>query len=253
MLNESPKREKKKKDLSHPNPWQLFYRTQWECYRRSVTVYLMYLFMSLLALACQAIPSQNNVAAIVLGIVCILCGAAFDAHLCYHFGRNHYGAFVAGELHRRNAVFGIKSGGDHRPEREYRPWKGFLIGFYTALPAVFFGILAGVFSVGRSWAYTNLALIMFAGWAILPITWFGTKGPDEPGLKVSGYWSLLMCLLPILVSGVAYIVGAYAERRARQKQAEHDCEIEEAGREAAEKMQERADIRAEKRKLSKKK
>ncbi len=256
MLNELPKK-KKERDFSHPSRWQLFYRTQWECFRRSVTVYLMYLFMSLLALACQAIP--NEIVSIVLGCICILGGAAFDFHLCYNFAKAHYDAFLTGELHRKNALFGIQSGGNHRPEREYRVWKGFLIGFYTGLPAIILGLVLGSLDatlgtpyMGPLWAYTGFALLMFAGWAIMPLTWFG-GGSAEVGLGVSGFWAIFMALLPILVSGISYIIGAWVERRDRERTVAREKEIKEAAERASAEQAARADIRAEKRKLSKKK
>ncbi len=234
MLNEAPKKRKKREaDDSDPSALRLFRRTQWECFRRAVTPYLMYLFMSLLCLVCQLIGSLA--ARVALGILCIAGGAFYNANLCYNYGKMHYGAYVAGELHRKSVAEGIASGGDHRPEREYRPWKGFLIGLYVALPAILLGIVAGAIPekyvmTGGGVAY--YALVMFAGWAIIPISWFGTKkGADGAplGLRVSPYFSILMCILPILVSGIAYLVGAARERDDRLKNAEK-TEIERGGK-----------------------
>ncbi len=239
MLNEAPKKQKKKKDYSNPTKWQYFWRIQGECLRRSVTPYLMYLFMSLLALACQTIDADNIIVIeIVLGILCIAGGAFFNGHLLYHTGKIHYGSYIAGQIHRKNIAFGIASGSGHRPEREYRIWKGFLIGFYIALPAIILGIIAGSIDMSQVWGYVQYAFIMFAGWAILPITFFGTAGTaaGTGGLSVSMYWSLLMALLPILVSGIFYIVGAYSEARSRARAAEHDQEVQEAGKNARKKV-----------------
>ncbi len=242
MLQEAPKKERPPKDRSDPTRWQLFYRTQLHCLRRSVTVYLMYLFMSLLCLACQAFGSMP--VRIVLGVICILGGVFFNTHLCYNFGRDHYGYFAAGELHRRNREFGVQSGGDHRPEREYRVWKGFLIGLYVALPVVILGSVAGALprdSLVDSGGYAYYALCMFAGWAIIPITWFGTTvSTGVAGLIVSPYYSLLFCLFPILVSGVAYIVGAAKERKERREKREQEEKVESAGKRAREYMERRA-------------
>lgn len=238
MLNEAPKKEKKKRDLSDPTKWQYFWRIQKECLRRAVTPYLMFLFMSLLALACQTIvPDSISAVEIVLCVLCILGGAFFNGHLLYHTGKLHYGAYVAGVLHRKNNAFGIRSGSGHRPEKEYRVWKGFLIGLYVALPAIILGIAAGSLSVGQAWGYVQYAFIMFAGWAILPITFFGTGGAEGAvGLSVSMYWSLLLALLPILVSGIFYIVGAKAEARDRERAVEREKEVQEAGKKAGKKV-----------------
>ncbi len=239
MLNEAPKKPKKSVDYAHPNGWQLFWRTQRECWRRMVTPYLMYLFMSLLLLACQAIP--NMWAQIVLGIACIAGGAFYNGHLCYQYGKLHYGALVAGDLHRRNEAAGIASGGDHHVEREYSPWKGFYIGLLVGVPVLVLGCLAGGFydvlagnpedslSILPS-AYAALALVMFAAWAIMPALWIRNYVPGMTG--VSLYWSLIMIVLPVVVSGIFYILGAHAERRSRLADAERERRLAEAREQA---------------------
>ena len=227
MLNDLPKKEKKKKDYSNPTKWQLFWRIQKECLRRAVTPYLMYLFMSLLMLSCQAIA--NKAVAIVLGIFCVAGGAFFNGHLCYHYGILHYGAYAAGCLHRKNAAYGIQSGGDHRPEREYRIWKGPLIGLYIGIPVMLFGILAGSL-MGNAQGWMYYAFAMFAGYAIIPITWFGTKA--EGGLAVSPYWAILFVLLSVIVSAIFYYVGAMHEKKTREEAASRAEQVEEAGKRA---------------------
>ncbi len=221
MLNEKPK---KKKDYSDPTKWQMFWRVQRECWRRMVTPYLMYLFMGLILLSLQAIvPDENNVVEIVLGVLCILGGAFFNAHLMYHTGVLHYDNYITGEIHRRNARYGIQSGGDHRPEREYRAWKGFYIGFLVGLPVIFFGVLAHYFYEAAS-----LFFGMFAGWALIPIAWFGTL--EGGGLRVDALWSLLFVLLPVLVSGIAYLIGAHVEKERKLRASERDEKIKAAGK-----------------------
>ncbi len=221
MLNERPK---KVKNYSDPTKWQLFWRIQGECWRRMVTPYLMYLFMSLLLLSVQAIiPDENSVVEIVLGVICILGGGFFNAHLLYHTGILHYDNFITGNIHRRNALYGIQSGGDHRPEREFRPWEGFYIGLLISLPVLILGIFAHYF-----YSVASLFFMMFAGWAIIPIAWFGTA--EGGGLLVDPLWSLLFMIMPILISGVAYLVGALVEKRRKANGAAHDEKIKEAGK-----------------------
>ena len=52
MLNDLPKKQKKEKPMTS---WRYFWRIQKVCALRAVTPFMMYLFMSLIALACQAI------------------------------------------------------------------------------------------------------------------------------------------------------------------------------------------------------
>lgn len=217
MLNEAPKKEKKPKNYANPTKAQLFGRTLRECWRRAITPSLMYLFMSLLAFACTAI----NVFAlrVVLGSFCIVGGAAFNAHLCYQFGKMHYDAYLTGCLHRRNQVFGIASGGDHRVEREYRPWKGLVIGFLVGVPVIVFALLTlaapGVFEV---------ALMMFTGYAIFPVQWLRV-GLDWPW--ISALWSMAFVLLPMIVSTIFYFVGAWKEKQIKEQETERQDTIEE--------------------------
>lgn len=204
---------------------RLFWKIQGECWRRMVTPSMMYLFMSMLLLASQTITSEGlDWLKILLGIVCILGGAAFNAHLCYHYGIMHYDAYLTGCIHRNNALFGIESGGDHRVEREYRVWKGFYIGLLVGLPVIILGAIAGSTNAMTSnWA--SIILIMFAGWAIIPISWFGLNGT---------YFalSIAMVALPILVSGVFYIIGAMKEKRVKEQEAERSEAVKKAGEKA---------------------
>ncbi len=234
MLNEAPrKRPKKEVDYAHPTRFQLFYRTQWECFRRAFIPYMMYLFMSLLCLACQLIGS--DAAAITLGIACIIGGACYNANLLYAFGKMHYGNFVAGELNRKSEEEGLNASTSHRVEREYRPWKGFLIGFYTALPAIVFSIVAGALTGKWAASASDIVYVLFvmlAGWAIIPISWFGKT--EDFAFVASPYYALIICILPIVVSGIAYIIGALRERSDRLKSAEKTA-VERGGKKKAKK------------------
>lgn len=223
MLNDTPK---KKKAPKPDTKWRYFRRIQKVCLYRAVTPCMMYLFMSLIALALQALADGTQVYEIVLGSVCIAGGAAFNAHLAFNYGKMHFDSYLTGCLHRQNVRMGIVSGGDHRPEHEYRPWKGFLIGFYVGLPVLIFGTLA-IFQ--PTWDWAELVLDMFAAWAILPIQWYrGAVFPGEQNWDyppVSGGWSLLFILLPVIVTGAFYILGAYVEKRRKEDESRRTEEI----------------------------
>ncbi|MCI8500512.1 MAG: hypothetical protein HFE28_07905 [Clostridia bacterium] len=215
MLNENPK--SKKKDTAHPTKGQLFWRVQRECWRRMITPFLMYMFMSLISLTVSSMLMQDAnmtkyVISIIVDVVCVLCGAAFNAHLCFNYGKMHYDAYITGCLHRKNELFGIPSGGNHRPEKEYRPWKGFLIGFLVGVPV----ILLGGFGHISNWV--AIILFLLAWWAYVPASWaahYHTAILKIEGYTVSTLFALPMIVLPVLVSGVFYIVGAYVNKRNR--------------------------------------
>lgn len=218
------KTEKKRESGLHVSKKTLFWRIQGECWRRMVTPSLMYLFMSLLAFSVQAIvPGSTSALEIVLGVICIAGGAFFNGHLCYHYGKLHYDAYLTGNIHRRNAIYGYDTGGDHRVELEFRPWKGFYIGFLIGLPVILLGILAHYFyDVASFW------FLVFLGWAFLPLTWFGTA--EGGGLRVDPLFSLLFILLPILVSGVFYLVGALVEKRTKEEEKTREEAVAAAGK-----------------------
>lgn len=219
-------KEQTKENKAQPGRAKLFWKIQLECLRRMLTPAIMYLFMSIIMLATWAI----NILwlRVLLGVLCLLAGMAFNAHLCYHDGALHYDAYMTGCLHRRNALFGIESGGDHRAEREYRPWKGFYIGFLIGIPVIVLGTVAGTTNA-MSDGTAALLLVMLAGWAIMPIGWIRELFLPE-GAVVNFAWSLLMIIVPVIVSGVFYIVGAMAEKRKKEAQA--------ARSEAVQKLQE---------------
>lgn len=189
-----------------------FWRIQGECWKRMVTPYMMYLFMSMLLLATQAI--SYTWLRILLGTVCILIGAAFNAHLAYNTGLTHYDAYLTGNIHRRNLEMGIESGGDHRPEREYAVWKGFYIGFLVGIPVLLFAGLACLPSMLGS-RIGQFFLVMFAGFAIVPVSWI--YGGFSAGVPAGAYaYSMLFVLVPVIVTGLFYMLGAYMEKKKKK-------------------------------------
>lgn len=233
MLNEAPN-NKKKKDYAHPTKSQLFWRVQGECWRRAVTPFLMYLFMGMLGLLCAMIKTPWVVVTLVL--LCVAGGAAFNAHLAYNTGKLHYDGYITGELHRRNERIGIPSGGDHHLEREYRFWKGALIGLCVGAPVILLSLI-GIFADRTVLGYF---FIMLAAWAYLPV-WFAGGGLAGAGsYVVYPVWCLLMALLPVIVTGVFYNVGALVERRKKEAQAEREAELERIREEQRREAEERA-------------
>lgn len=219
-MDEEQKTEKQARDRSHPTPVQLFLRTQLECLRRALTPFLMYMFMSMLGLAVFALAKNAHAAVkIALTALCLAMGVFYNGHLCYNAGKLHFAAYSSGELYRKREAEGIPMPHDHRPEREYRAWKGFLIGFYVGLPAVILSLAGGIvqLTAANGFIPTLLAVIfmLISGWAFFPIT----CAYAVTGVTISWFWSLLMVLLPIAVSGAMYLVGAHSRARSRKPSA----------------------------------
>ncbi len=203
--------------------------------------YLMYLFMGMIGLLCCLIKTKWLVAVLVL--LCILGGAAFNAHLTFQYGKMHYDAYCTGEIHRRNERIGIPSGGDHRVEREYRFWKGSLIGLCVGVPV----ILLSLFGTFASWKILGYFFIMLAAWAYLPVWLTGWLSGIENYL-VNPLWCMLLVLLPVVVSTVFYNVGAMVEKRKKDEQAAREAEVERLREEQKREAEERARKALEERK-----
>jgi hypothetical protein len=202
------------------NTKKLGWRVIKECLRRAAVPYIMYLFMGLLVLACQAIPADQETLKYILSCVCIVGGFAYNAHLLYTYGKTHYDAYLTGCLHRKNEMLGIASGGNHRVEREYRPWKGFVIGAIIALPVLIFSIVVGCFPETLAGEILGLFFVMFAAWALVPFAWF----------NVSRLWAITTIIFPIVISGVFYLIGAMKQKKIKDEEAERMQRVREAGR-----------------------
>lgn len=83
---------------------------------------------------------------------------------------------------------------------EYSPWKGFVIGFITAVP---FLILQIIKCFG-DYTFVNFMLEYACGWAISPLEVIG--GIPQP-------YYLLMIIFPVGIHGAFYIFGRYSEKK----------------------------------------
>ncbi len=83
---------------------------------------------------------------------------------------------------------------------EYAPWKGFVIGFITAVP---FLILQIIKCFG-DYTFVNFMLEYACGWAVSPLEVIG--GIPQP-------YYLLMVIFPFAIHGAFYIQGRYAEKK----------------------------------------
>ena len=174
-------------------------------------------------------------------VVCVLGAAAYNAFVSYVNGGNQYEMLVSGNMKRISAM---NMGGEykissHKLAKEYRVWKGFLVGlfmaFFCILTAIVFGanqekIVTALTSEDKPMS-TGLGifvviLLFLSGWSILPFYHL-----NSAGVSVSFYLSGLLALIPIGVTGVFYIVGAYGRRR-KSMRAQELADREMAAKEA---------------------
>ncbi|MBQ7369235.1 MAG: hypothetical protein IJW60_05965, partial [Clostridia bacterium] len=102
----------------------------------------------------------------------------------------------------------------HKYAKEYRVWKGFANGAFTAIYPLLFGIIFGVnqTAIDTQTGTTGLAILLLigfllSGWSLLPIYYMNASG-----MGVSYFVSCAFAIVPIAVSGAFYILGAYGRR-----------------------------------------
>lgn len=194
-----------------------FLRTLRECLVHSLVPLFMYLSMSgmLLVVISRNADDAGNVAqgtVLTASIICGLIAAAYNALMAWGCGGTHFEQLVSGNMKRRSAE---ELGSDltitgYKAHKEYRPWKGFVIGLFIALPVLAGGLLFGNYQqeilAGTTSKAAGVWIVIFmflAGWATIPFRYLNAP-----------YWgvSATFALIPVIVTGVFYIVGAYSRR-----------------------------------------
>lgn len=195
-----------------------FGRQVWELFKTSVPSAIMLCCASsiLLMLTSKEGTMTWNNTTLAWTIVCGVVALAYDGLVTYAQGGSAYEMLVSGNMKRMSASefeggYKISS---HKYVKEYRPWKGFVAGVFVAL----WTILAGIFfgcnqsaidtqKVSKFVAIMVIIFLLLSGWSIIPFYYYNLAGGS-----VSYFLSILFAILPIAVTGVMYIVGAYGKR-----------------------------------------
>lgn len=203
-----------------------FGRQVWELFKGSIPAALMYFCAGtiLMMLTMKQDDLVWNGAKLAWTIVCILGGAGYNALVSYAQGGNAYEMLVSGNI-KRTSVY--DRGGEikisaHKFAKEYRPWKGFVIGALVSLYTVLTGLVFGFnqTAIDEQTMSKGLAILLIigfllSGWSILPLYYVNVSGT-----YVNYFLSILFALLPIAVTGIMYIVGAYGRRNKAIRQQE---------------------------------
>ena len=218
--------------------WIMFWKNVWQTFKSSLVVLLMFVGVSSLVFMSTFKGTLTDGltgtrAAWVFGGIAV--GLAYQALMMFATGGQGYEMLVSGNMKRRSAqaMGGSMKISSHQVEQEFRYWKGFVSPWFIVLLVAVVGIVFGAnqAEIDRILASTNdkesmtfglgiavLILLMLAGWSVLPFLYINLGG-----VYVSYYWSILLGILPIVIGGVFYIVGAYAARnKAVRKQEEAD-------------------------------
>ena len=194
-------------------------RYTWDMFKASIPAAFMFFCASailmMLTMKGEKITWSNS--SLVWTLVCGGAACAYAALIAWATGGNHYEMLVSGNVKRMSAasIDGGYKMSSHKESKEYRAWKGFAIGGFTAIYSIVFGIIFGCCQAridaglsGGALAIFVLVAFLFSGWSILPIYCINVTS----GMHISYFLTCLFALLPIAVSGGFYIAGAYARR-----------------------------------------
>lgn len=193
----------------------------WECFKGSFMSGFTYVLASMILLMLTIKDGAKYSEQMTWCVVVIVLALAYNGLLTWNYGSTNFEMLVSGNMKRMSMEkFGTEYKiSSHKYVKEYRIWKGFAMGaFCVVIPlivALFFGANAeeinrvalgeGTMDEGKGIAV--LIGLFFSGWTILPFYCM-----NMAGLTVSYYFSLLIAVLPVFVSGGTYIWGAYAKR-----------------------------------------
>ena len=218
------------------NSLKKFGRYVWELFKVSLPSTFMYCCAGtiLLLLTVKGDPLTWTSKEVSWAVVCIVGGAAYNALMAWANGGSQYEMLVSGNVKRMSAdqLDGGYKMSTHKEVKEYRVWKGFAFGAFSALLTILFGILFGCFQtqidsqdVGKGVAVVLLLGFLLTGWSVIPLYLM-----NATGVSISYFISCLFALIPIVVSGIFYIVGAYSRRNKRLREqmiAQRAAETEE--------------------------
>ncbi len=154
-------------------------------------------------------------------LVCGLVAVAYNVLVSLMHGSDGYDMLATGNVQRRS--YEIVEGGykmsKYRPEKEYRVWKGFVsacfIAFFTLLSGVLMGANQSSIDEAGLTNSTSVVLVLcglLSGWCVLPIYYLNVSG-----MGISYFWVLPFALIPVVVTGACYIIGAYRKRNKELK------------------------------------
>lgn len=210
----------------------------WELFKLSLPATFMYCCAGtiLMMLTLQGEQIEWTSKGVMWTVVCIIGGSAYSALLAWANGGSQYEMLVSGNMKRISAdsLDGGFKMSSHKEVKEYRIWKGFAVGAFTALVTLIIGILFGAFegridseTPGKGVAVLVLIGFLTSGWSVIPLYLMHHTG----AVAISYYVSCVFALIPIAVAGGFYIAGAYARRAKRLREqliAEQAMKAEEA-------------------------
>ena len=210
-----------------------FGRQIWELFKNSIVPALMYCFASSVMWLVTMNDSDQtwNDNKLFWTVILALGSTVYNAYIMYVKGGEGYEMLVSGNMKRMSATAETEGYliSAHKYAKEYRPWKGFAIAAFAVAYTVFTGIIFGCNQAtidsmsGDEFSGLSVAVLLgfiMSGWSIMPFFYMNASG-----MPISYFYSCLFAIVPFIVIGVMYIVGAYARRnKALREQAQRDAE-----------------------------
>ena len=208
-----------------------------EYLRRAGTPFLLKLMFGMTMLASVLIKNTELRTAILA--LLFLADGFISFVFLRAMGEAAYKMNVVGQLRRENKPLNATiNSGKYHPSKEYRPYKGFVIGLFVSLiPAVL--ILVGALTGS---AGVRAALIILAGWAYLPAYGIYQIYADvhhyTEDMIIAGasslWWGYLLIGIFLAVSTVAYILGGKKEKFHQFVLSRQMADIDRAGTQRSE-------------------
>ena len=161
---------------------------------------------------------NNKLLWTVLGWVLAI---GYNVAAAYSQGIVGYDMLASGNMQRRAEDRGSALKISKYDElQEYRPWKGFVIGAMSGIIMLVFGLLFGkntavinsVFDQSSANVEKNIGILVLCGFIFSGLTLLPTFYLNGAGVAINYYVTIVAVIVPIIVTGFAYIGGAYGKR-----------------------------------------
>lgn len=191
----------------------------WQFFKSSFPAAMMYFCAGTAMLLLSTDGGENfkwNNEKLVWTIICTVVAVGYNGLAMWGIGGGHYDMLVTGNVKRMSSydVDGGYKMSRHKYVQEYRPWKGFVIGAFIGFFMIYFGIVFGIAqkSIDTNTQSRFVAAMMLLSFIFSGASFFPFYCLNQSGIYVSYYWGCACAIVPIVVTGVFYILGAYRKR-----------------------------------------
>ena len=223
--------------MAKKNTWKTIGRVAWELFKDSFGSTLTYLCTGTLLMIFTY--DENALAwsseKLTWIIICAAFAIGYNIFVAHTVGSTGYEMLVSGNLKRKMSTEEESFISPKNYAREYRPWKGWVMGIMTASITLILSLLCGRYQAyidGKLYHKYAQVLVSagayLSGWSFLPMLYL-----NKSGVYISYYWGVALSLIPVLVTGIFYIRGAYTKRNKAikaQEEADRQRKAEEEKR-----------------------